>query len=199
MTADAIILALVLGLCLTGCATESTFILLPDENGKVGAITVRTAGEVRVIDKAYNAVVVREGTSRLAETQALSEAQVNQDYAALLKAQPGKPYNFILYFVTGSSELVEESRAMIPQLIERIKAQMPTEISIIGHTDTTGSENLNDRLSLKRAKAIEKLLKDGLPSLSEVYVQSFGSKDLFVPTPPNVHEPRNRRVEVVVF
>ena len=198
MTAFSAVLAFVVGLCLSGCS-GTTLILLPDESGKVGAITVKTQGDFRVIGKAYHSVIAKEGASRLSETQALSEAQVNQEYADLLKAQPAKPSSFILYFVSGSSELVKESQAIIHRVIDRIKARMPTEVSIIGHTDTTGSDNLNDKLSLKRARAIEKILKDSMPSLHEVDVRFFGSKNLLVPTPPNVHELRNRRVEILVL
>jgi len=194
----AVVLAFVVGLCLSGCS-GTTLILLPDESGKVGAITVKTQGEFRVIDKAYYSVTAKEGSSRLSETQALSEAQVNQEYADLLKAQPAEPSRFMLYFVTGSSDLVKESQAIMPEVIGRVKAQMPTEISIIGHTDTTGTDNINNKLSLERARAIEKKLKESIPSLDGVSVRSFGSKDLLVPTPPNVNEPRNRRVEIVIL
>lgn len=198
MSHFSVVLAFVVELCLSGCS-GTTLILMPDESGKVGAITVKTQGDFRVIDKAYHSVTAKKGSSRLSETQALSEAQVNQEYADLLKAQPAKPSSFMLYFVTGSSELVNESQAIIPQIIKRIKTQMPTEISIIGHTDTTGSDNINDKLSLERARAVEKILKDSIPSLDRVSVRFFGSKDLLLPTPPNVNEPRNRRVEIVIL
>lgn len=199
MKAFAIVLALVVGLCLSGCQSVTTLILMPDESCKVGAITVKTPGDIRVIDKAYNSVTTKEGTSLLSETKALSEAQVIQEYAVLIKAQPAKPPSFILYFISGSTNLVKESLAIIPQVIDQINAQMPTEISIIGHTDTTGTDNINDKLSLERAKAVEKILKDSIPSLNIVGMQSFGSKDLLVPTPPNVDEPRNRRVEILIL
>jgi len=198
VTVFPVVLAFVVGLCLSGCS-GTTLILLPDESGKVGAITVKTQDDLRVIDKAYHSVIAKEGSSRLSETQAMSEAQVNEEYAGLLKAQPAKPSSFILYFVSGSSDLVKESQAIIPKVIDQIKAQMPTEISIIGHTDTTGSDNSNDKLSLKRARAIEKILKDSVPSLHGVDVFFFGSKDLLVPTPPNIDEPRNRRVEILAL
>jgi len=195
----AVVLAFVVGLCLSGCTSVTTLVLMPDESGKVGAIIVKTHDDFRVIDKAYHSVTAKEGSSSLSETQALSEAQVNQEYADLLKAQPAKPFSFMLYFVTGSSDLVKESQAIIPRVIERIKAQMPTEISINGHTDTTGADNINDKLSLERARAVEKILKYSIPSLDVVSVGSFGSKNLLVPTPPNVDEPRNRRVEIVIL
>lgn len=199
MKAFAIALAFIVGLCLSGCQSVTTLILMPDESGKVGAITVKTPSDIRLINEAYNSVTTKQGTSRLSETQALSEAQVIEEYAALLKAQPAKPTSIILYFVTGSTNLAKESLAIIPQVIEQIKAQMPTEISLIGHTDTTGTDNINDKLSLERAKTVEKILKDNIPTLNIVSMQSFGSKDLLVLTPPNVDEPRNRRVEILIL
>lgn len=199
MKAFAIALAFIVELCLSGCQSVTTLILMPDESGKVGAITVKTPSDIRLINEAYNSVTTKQGTSSLSETQALSEAQVDQEYAALLKAQPAKPSSIILYFVSGSTNLVKESLAIIPQMVDQIKAQMPTEISIIGHTDTTGTDNINDKLSFERAKAVEKILKDNMPTLNIVSIQSFGSKDLLVPTPPNVDEPRNRRVEILIL
>lgn len=194
-----IVLTLICGLCLSGCYSATTLILLPDESGKVGAITVKTQGELRVIDQAYHSVSTKSITPTLSETQALSETQVNQEYADLIKAQPAKPTSFILYFDTGSIDLVKESKAIIPQIIDSIKAKMPTEISIIGHTDTKGNDDINNSLSQKRAVAVKKILKDYMPSLDRVEVQSFGSRDPLIPTPPNVNEPRNRRVEILVL
>lgn len=198
MTAFTVVFTFVVGLCLSGCSS-TTLILMPDESGKVGAITVKTQGDLRVIDKAYHSVTAKGGTSPLSETQALSEAQLNQEYADLIKAQPTKPSSFILYFVTGSTNLVKKSQAIIPQVIDRINTRMPTEVSVIGHTDTTGTDNINNKLSQKRAMVVKKILKDSVPSLDGVSVRSFGSKDLLVPTPPNTNEPRNRRVEIMIL
>jgi len=199
MTGFVIAFAFVVGLMLSGGKSETTVILMPDENGKVGAITIKTPDDSRVIDQAYHAVTAKEGAARLSETRTLSEAQVNQEYTDVLKAQPIKPSSFILYFVSGSATLTEESQAIIPRVADSIKKRAPTEVSIIGHTDTTGTEEINNKLSLERAKTVEKILKDGIPSLEDVSVKSFGSKDLLIPTPPNVDEPRNRRVEVVIL
>lgn len=54
------------------------------------------------------------------------------------------------------------------------------------------------RLSLKRAKQVQKLLVErGIP-IKRFNIEYGGEGDLLVPTAENVHEPRNRRVEVVV-
>ena len=185
---------------LGGCSTAgTTLILMPDESGKVGAITVKTQNEFKVIDTRYGMVTLKEGDTRLSATQPLSETQVYADYVRLIRSQPSKPVSFILYFVSGTADLVKTSQAHVAMIVDRIKAQMPTEITLIGHTDTTGSDNFNDRLSLKRAKAVEKLLKEHIPALHEINVQYFGAKNLLIPTPPNVEEQRNRGVEVLVL
>ena len=137
-------------------------------------------------------------STRLATPQQLTEAQVQQGYAKMLKAQPGKPLSFLLYFSAGA-ELTPESQAAIAQIVEKIRDRTPTEVFVIGHTDSTGTEEANTRLSRERATTVQKLLKSSMPMLDRITIQSFGSKDLLVPTGPNVNEPRNRRVEVVIL
>lgn len=194
------VLVYVIVFLLTGCSTAgTTLILMPDESGKVGAITVKTKSEFKVIDTRYGTVTLKDGDARLSSTEPLSEAQVYADYARLLKSQPSKPLSFILYFISGTADLVKTSQARVALIVDRINAQMPTEITLIGHTDTTGSDDFNDLLSLKRAKAVEKLLKENIPALHEINVQYFGAKNLLVPTPPNVEEQRNRGVEILVL
>ncbi len=199
MAEFAALVTFIIGVFLSSGNPGTTVILLPDEGGKVGAVTVKTTDDFKVVDQAYNFVTANKKNSRLSGIQMSSEAQVNQEYGEMLKAQPAMPASFILYFVSGSNELTEDSKAVIPQILDRIKGHGPTEISVIGHTDTTGADEFNEKLSLERATAVEKILKDDIPDLEGVSVKYFGSKDPLVPTGPNVDEPRNRRVEVVIL
>lgn len=195
-----VIWAFFFGLSLPVINSGTTVILLPDEKGKIGDITVKTQDDSRVLDKAYHFVTVKgRDTAHISETEVMTESQVNEEYADLLKAQPAAPSSFILYFFTGTTELTDESRSIIPQVLARIKERVPAEILVIGHTDSTGTDDGNIILSLNRAKAVEKILKDSIPSLAGVSVKFFGSKDPLVPTPPNVDEPRNRRVEIIIL
>lgn len=178
--------------------TGTTVILLPDEDGKVGAVTVKTTDDSRLVDQAYQSVSAMKEHTRLSDTLQLDQAGVTTSYAELLKAQPTKPSSFLLYFSAGA-DLTAESLAAIPRIMDTIKARAPTEVIVVGHTDTTGSDELNTRLARDRAILVEKVLKGRMPSLDRVTVKSFGSKDLLVPTPLNVNEPRNRRVEVVIL
>ena len=66
-----------------------------------------------------------------------------------------------------------------------------------GYTDTSGSYSYNERLSVRRARAVAATLaQDGVPPGAMV-VTGRGENDLRVPTPKGVREPQNRRVEIV--
>lgn len=75
---------------------------------------------------------------------------------------------------------------------------MAPEVSVIGHTDTTGPAALNAALGLQRAMAIRDLLVEAGLAADLIDVVSHGEADLLVPTPDDTAEPRNRRVEVTV-
>lgn len=193
------VFVLSLEFALSGCATETTWILMPDQSGKVGAITVKTDGDFQVINQAYESAVLKSGTTRLVLSAPLSNEQVSQEYRRLLQAEPKQSTSFMLYFKSGSNELIPASALKIPEVIDRIKSQLPTEITLIGHTDTTGSDDFNNQLSLRRAQTVEKILKAKIPALDVINVQYFGAKKLLVPTAPNVEEQRNRVVEVLIL
>ena len=177
----------------------TTVILLPDDDGKVGSILVKTEDDERVLDEPYHSVVASADTTGLSKTIILSEEEVNAEYGTLLEAEPLKSLSFTLYFVANSSDLTDESMVFISQVVEQVEKRMPTEITIIGHTDTTGTDALNDTLSLERALLVEKIIRERIPDLEEVNIKSFGSRELLIQTPQNVDEPRNRRVEVLIL
>ncbi len=67
-----------------------------------------------------------------------------------------------------------------------------------GYTDTSGSAKYNQGLSVRRAQAVAaELVKDGVPRQA-ITIQGFGETHLLVPTGPNVREPQNRRVEIIL-
>ena len=103
-----------------------------------------------------------------------------------------------LYFETGGAQLTAASQALIPQVVNVVKARTAPDVSIIGHTDTEGDAELNDKLGLTRAQAIAKLLTEAGLVTDSVSVESHGKRNLLVPTPDNTAEPRNRRVEVTI-
>ena len=69
---------------------------------------------------------------------------------------------------------------------------------VVGHTDAVGSSTFNDELARKRADAVKAMLiRRGVPA-DDIVAVGRGKRELLVPTPDGIAEPRNRRVEIVV-
>ncbi|HEY1613170.1 MAG TPA: OmpA family protein [Rhizomicrobium sp.] len=71
-----------------------------------------------------------------------------------------------------------------------------TQIVVNCYTDTTGTDDLNLKVSQKRADGVAgALTRDGVDS-HRVAAKGFGAEILKVPTGPGKNEPRNRRIEI---
>ncbi|MBN2870224.1 MAG: OmpA family protein, partial [Campylobacterales bacterium] len=114
------------------------------------------------------------------------------------EALPLSPVSVLFYFEEGTASLTPESQAQTASLVELIQSREPCVVDIIGHTDTQGNAEGNDRLGLERAQMVKSFLEERQIQMKEVSVTSHGEGDLLVPTGDGVDEPRNRRVEVIV-
>lgn len=181
-------------LLLTACVPKTSVILLPDESGKVGSVIVHDGKQATVLDKAYTRIKSQQSTP-----EQLDEKTVNTQYAKLLKAQPRKAPVVQLCFITGISQLNAQSEKAVDEMVNTVRDNMPTEITLIGHADTTGSDETNLRLAQERADMVKRLLQQHIPAGETLAITAYGSKTLLVPTAPNVDEPRNRCVEVLIL
>ena len=189
---------LLLALGAGGCATPTPalFAVVPGRDGHVGKIVVYGDGEPRVIDTAYGAQ--RLSAEGRLEAQRLTPAQVREAFGPALAALPPRPVTFTLYFQPDSDELTADSRAELEKVTRELRRRPVPEIAVIGHTDSVGGNDYNDRLSYARAERARDLLVSlGLKG-ERIEVAGRGKRELLVPTEDNVAEPRNRRVEISV-
>jgi outer membrane protein OmpA-like peptidoglycan-associated protein len=185
-------------LSLAACAGNNRFVLLEEEDGSVGAIVVENEAGSQTVNQARTATKVASATATPGTPEAVSQAEIDKTWGASLRASPLKPRAFLLYFITGTDMLTELSRSQFPFILDSLKEFPAPEVSIIGHTDRTGSAEGNARLALDRAEKVrELLLGDGLDP-AVITVDSHGETNPVVPTDDGVAEPKNRRVEVMV-
>jgi outer membrane protein OmpA-like peptidoglycan-associated protein len=185
-------------LIISGCAPTTTVVLLPDPDGKVGALTVSTdAGSVDIA-KAGEATTVKSKTSLPSKPTIFSEDKIVAKFGEALASLPEQPVHFILYFKSGSTELTKKSTDLLPKILETVEERESQSISVVGHTDTAGNRKYNLRLSTLRAKAVSRLLVEKGVKKGDIKSTSHGEENPLVKTADNVNEPRNRRVEVIV-
>jgi len=167
--------------------------VLPSADGHTGTVVVQRGEERQVLNQPYAAS--RSGEEAVVR---LSAEEVRQSFGATLEALPAAPTLFMLYFITGTDELTDESKADLQRILSALKQRPVPDVAVIGHTDTVGDLKGNDLLSAQRAERMKGFLVEiGIPA-ERIHTAGRGKREPIVPTADNVEEPRNRRVEINV-
>ena len=103
-----------------------------------------------------------------------------------------------ILFATGKATLTTASNTSITEIGKVLKENSDMDIAIIGHTDSTGSDAVNNPLSVNRAKAVQTALKgQGVTNIKRVEGQ--GSKNPVADNSTAEGRQQNRRVEVYMY
>lgn len=99
-----------------------------------------------------------------------------------------------LSFAVGRSDLQPSLRPVLDQFAKGLDQTM--HVRIVGHTDSTGSDAINDPLSLARARTVRDYLEDrGVPS-SRLEIAGRGSHEPVADNGTDAGRAKNRRVEI---
>jgi outer membrane protein OmpA-like peptidoglycan-associated protein len=177
---------------------DNVVVLLADPDGHVGRVIVSNPQGSQELAQARAATEVAGPGQAPGAPAEMDQAQVTRIFGEALAAQPPLPARFILYFDPNSPQLTAESRGLIPEVIRTIRERSSNDISVVGHSDTTGNREYNYRLSLARAQAVRQLILDAGIDPSSLEITSHGKDNPLIPTGDNIAEPRNRRVEITV-
>jgi outer membrane protein OmpA-like peptidoglycan-associated protein len=111
---------------------------------------------------------------------------------------PSPARTFLVFFDWNRADLTTRARQIIAEAAQARTSQQVTRIEVTGHTDTSGSPQYNQGLSVRRANAVAaELVRLGVPR-NEITARGAGESQLLVATPDNTREPQNRRVEIVL-
>jgi outer membrane protein OmpA-like peptidoglycan-associated protein len=169
-------------------------VLLPGPDGRPsGVVVVERDGDRHVLDRSY--LASRSGEPKVVQR---AEKDVRAQFGSVLAALPARPAKFLLYFVSGTDELTEESKGELPKILDEMKRRPVPDVAVIAHTDTVGEHEANDRLSAQRAERMKTLLVGIGISAERIQSSGRGERELLVATPDGTDEPRNRRVEINV-
>ena len=105
----------------------------------------------------------------------------------------------MVYFEWDKSDLTSQAAAVIDQAVQNVRSRSnctPSSVSIVGHTDTSGSSAYNQRLSDRRATIVRDALVSRGIGTELINTDGVGETQLAKATRDGVREPLNRRSEV---
>ena len=99
-------------------------------------------------------------------------------------------------FDTGRADIKPELRSVLDSFASGLKDDRTTRIRIIGHTDNTGSDAINDPLSLSRARSVGSYLADRGIDPGRIETVGRGEHEPIADNSTDAGRAKNRRVDI---
>ncbi len=186
---------------------QPALVLLPSEQKKNerGDVVESEPSALAVLDTEGKERAVVQGDYAVAKMGTQTNyntktdvASVQDEHSGLLGDMPPPPTSYTLYFGYDSTDLTAESEGKIGEIFADVESREGADVVVIGHTDRSGTDTYNDRLSFERAVQIRGLLIGRGMDETRIRTAGRGERDILVSTPDGIKEGRNRRVQVIV-
>ena len=105
-------------------------------------------------------------------------------------------HSYTLYFDLNKGVIRSGEQAKIAEISHDIARYRPAQVTVAGHTDTSGKAGYNKALSARRADAVSAALSKAGVVNQVIDKKAYGESDLAVETPDGTKNPENRRVVV---
>ena len=99
-------------------------------------------------------------------------------------------------FDTGRSDIKSNLRPVLDQFAQGLSDQPNTEIRIVGHTDSTGSDSVNNPLSVNRAASARDYLVSRGVDAHRIRIDGRGSREPIADNNTDAGRAANRRIEI---
>ena len=192
-----------------GCATSTQV------DQRIAAATAKTDQKIETVEtqvedlqtkqKATDSKVDSQGQEIVKLSQAAQEALKRAQEAGILaKGKVVFEQTFSedrIKFRSGSADLNDDSKAALDEFAAKVKdLKRPVWMEVQGHTDSTGTSEINDALGEKRAEAVRRYLarKHQLP-IQRMATISYGDTLPADTGKGNKARAANRRVVLVVL
>lgn len=104
-----------------------------------------------------------------------------------------------ILFPFNSTEILPDGRTNLQQLANSLEKYPNSDILIVGHTDSVGTDAYNQDLSQRRAAAASSYLQSlGVPA-SRLHAVGKGETEPIQPNDTEAGRAQNRRVEVAIY
>lgn len=101
-------------------------------------------------------------------------------------------------FAVGRADVQPNFRAILDTFANGLVTNPNSNVTIIGHTDSTGSDAVNNPLSLNRAASVRGYLTSKRVASNRITIDGRGSREPLVANDTAANKAKNRRVEIFV-
>jgi OOP family OmpA-OmpF porin len=102
------------------------------------------------------------------------------------------------FFDFNKSVIKPQAKAKLDDLVDKIKAINLEVIIAVGHTDAVGSDEYNQKLSMRRSNAVKAYLISKGVDKTRIYTEGKGEKQPVADNGTKEGRAKNRRVEIEV-
>ncbi len=200
------VLALAVGASgLTGCANMSEREQATAKGAGIGAVagavlssvTGGKAGTGAVVGGAVGAVAGNLWSKRMEDKRHAME-QATKGTGVAVERTAGNELKVNVpsdvSFDTGSAVITTKMRPVLDQFASGLDRSM--QVRVIGHTDSTGSDAINDPLSRQRATSVRDYLSARGVAASNIATDGVGSRQPVADNGTDSGRAQNRRVEI---
>jgi outer membrane protein OmpA-like peptidoglycan-associated protein len=99
-------------------------------------------------------------------------------------------------FETGKADLTDDSKSILQNVAQQLAANPGVRVEVQGHTDNVGGKAYNQKLSERRAKAVEQFLEANGVSPAQVTSKGYGMSKPIASNKTAEGRAKNRRVEL---
>ncbi len=105
-----------------------------------------------------------------------------------------------ILFATNKYDLNSSAKSSLAELAKVLKEYNDADVAIFGHTDSSGSDAINNPLSVNRANSVSNYLKSLGVSASQIKsVEGKGSTEPVADNSTAAGKSKNRRVEIYMY
>jgi outer membrane protein OmpA-like peptidoglycan-associated protein len=204
-TAPALLALTVLAAALSGCADMSARQKGTATGAGIGAIggavlasaTGGKAGTGAVVGGAIGAVAGNLWSKRMEDKRKAMEAATKGTGIDVVRTADDRlkvnvPADFS--FDVGRAEVKPTMSPVLDKLAQGLDANM--QLQVIGHTDSSGSDAVNNPLSLQRAEAVREHLTRRGVAVGRIAVEGRGEREPVADNGSAAGRAQNRRVEI---
>ena len=187
--------------CATATKTQKGTVIGSAAGGTIGAIIGKKAGNTAVgaiiggaIGGTAGALIGRKMDRQAEELkQTIPNAEViREGEGIIIKFDSG------ILFDVNQTALKAAAKTNIESLATSLKNNPETVVTIVGHTDATGTDEYNQKLSERRAEAVKSYaIAQGI-SGSRLNTQGRGETEPIEDNATEDGRSKNRRVEIVI-